>query len=188
MQIKSMASNASTGNMVAIFKILVFIVAGILFLFIAYKLFKGISGVTDFIGNIGGTSEEDKAEILGSSSYSNAQVWLDQTTGIQAILKKYKSVAAYQQARNISDTLLNKTAEEIHDAKKIGALNFFVNSTEVQNAIASLPTKAAVSLMALRFNTVYSKYDGTLKGFVNQHLNVREIDTLNKIINKKPEV
>jgi hypothetical protein len=138
------------------------------------------------LGSIGGTSEADKTEILGSNDFAAAQKWLDPTLGIQAIPKaKYKNVTEYQKKRGVTDSMLNRTAEQIYEAKT-GA---YANSTEIQSAIASLPSKVAVSLMALRFNTVYGKYaNGSLKAYIGNHLNVKEVETLNKIINKKPEL
>lgn len=168
------------------FKALAFFAVAILFLYIVFRVIKGVSSIGDAIGSIGGTSEQDKTDILSNPDYSKAQIWLDPLTGITAIAKsKYKKPSDYQKQKNIGDTLLNNTATEIYEAKTIG----YVDSTEVQNAIASLPTKAAISLMAGRFNAVYGKYaSGSLKGYISDHLNVKEIDTLNKIINKKPDL
>jgi len=186
-QLAIRTTSAVKSDPVGSFKALAFFAVAILFLYIVFRVIKGVSSIGDAIGDIGGTSEEDKTAILSNSDYSKAQVWLDPVTGITVIAKsKYKKPSDYQKQRNISDTLLNNTAQEIYEAKTLVG---YVDSTEVQNAIASLPTKAAISLMALRFNTVYGKYaSGSLKGYISEHLNVKEIDTLNKIINKKPEL
>jgi hypothetical protein len=193
----------------------IFVIALLLVgLFIVYKIYKGFSSVADGIAGMGGTSEADKTEIFGSSNFSDAQAWLDPTYGITQIAKSnFKLASNYQKAKSITDTMLNGAAEAIFEAKT----GPYLNATEVQSAIASLPTKAAVSLMALRFNTIYGKYLNfsktgavialavpmaapalialqqkgtavTLKTFLTQHFDVKEMQTLNTIINKKPNL
>lgn len=184
-QLAISAGSAVHRDPVAATKTVIFIALMILGLFIVWKLIKGFSSFTESLSNLGGTSEQDKADILGSEDFSKAQNWLDPSFGITAIIKgKYKSAADYLIKKGFSDSMLNKTAEQIYDAKT-GA---YVNSAEVQSAVASMPTKAAISLMALRFNTVYGSYVGTLKTFIGKHLTVKEVSTLNSIINKKPDL
>jgi hypothetical protein len=185
-QLAISTGSAIKSDPIGAFKALAFFAVAILFLYIIFKVIRGVSSISDSIGSIGGTSEADKEQILGNSNYSNAQTWLDQITGITVIARsKYKLPSTYQKQKNISDSLLNNTAKEIFDAKT----GPFTDDTEVQNAFASLPTKAAISLMAGRFDAVYGKsVGGTLKGFINKNLDVKEINTLNNIINKKPEL
>ena len=185
-QVAIRAGSAIKSDPVGAFKAFAFFAIAIIAIYLVYKVIRGISSVSDSISNIGGTSEEDKTQILASDEYAAAQKWLDPGTGIGAIAKsKYKSASNYQIQKNVSDSLLNRTAEQVFEAKT----GPYANSAEIQGAIAGLPSKAAVSLMALRFQVVYGKRaNGSLKAFIANHLNVREIQTLNKVINKKPEL
>lgn len=184
-QIAVQTGSAFKSDPIGSIKALFFILLGIVLIYVMYRFIRGISGIGDAIGSIGGTSEEDKAEILGGNDFSKAQAYLDPTAGIQDLVKAgYKKASDYQVQKRVTDTMLNGAAEQIYESKT----GPYANTAEIQTAIASLPSRAAVSLMALRFNTVYGKYAGTLKTFIGKHLNVKEVQTLNNIILKKPTI
>ena len=185
MQTNMMAARAGAAlhnNPLAIVKIFFYVAIIIVIIFLVYRLIKGLSGMFD---SIGGTSEEDKQDILTSKSYQDAQNWFDPVYGITRIVKAgYKKPSDYQLKKNITDSMLNRTAEQVFDAKT----GPYANTAEVQSAIAGLPTRAAISLMALRYNYIYGPRSYPLKTFISKHLSVTEVDTLSKIIAKKPEL
>jgi hypothetical protein len=186
MQTKQIAANTGSSiaaDPIASVKALFFILIAILIIYVMYRVIKGVSSIGDAIGSIGGTSEQDKQEIFSNNDFSQAQAYLDPTVGITDLIRaKYKNASEYQLKKRITDTLLNGAAEQIFESKT----GPYANTAEIQSAIASLPSRASVSLMALRFNTVYGKYADNLKTFINKHLNVKEVQTLNNIILKKP--
>lgn len=166
-------------------KVLLFVLLGIVLLYALWKFAKGFGHVTELIGDIAPATESEKQEVLNSKPYQEGIKYLDEKTGITAIVKGgYKNPSTYLAKKGISDSLLNKAAEAIWDAK----MPFYMNATEVQSAISSLPSKAAVGLMAGRFNLAYSsKWNGMpLMSFLTKYLSVPEMQTLTSIISKKP--
>ncbi len=179
--VKSVAGEKTTRIVSAAF----FIILGLVVVFVLWKFLSGIKRVTDVIADEAPISESAKLEIITKPTYADNIRYLEPTTGITAIVKGgYKTVSAYEKQKGISAGLLGDAAEAIYNAKWPG----YISSSEVYNAIASMPSKAAVSLLAFTFNNRYaSKFStGNLSVFLGKYLKVPEMENVTKIINEKP--
>lgn len=167
-------------------KALFFLILGILLIFVAIKFFKGIGKVTDLIGDFGPTSEAEKLEIIEKPTYQDGISWLDPLKGFSAIASKYpkNGVSTYLGLKKFPFEGLAKAATDIWDAKLPG----YIDQTVIYNVISSLPSKAIVSLVAWRFNDLYSaKWNGmSLSAFLSKYLKMSELENLTQLISKKP--
>lgn len=177
-----------------VIKSFLFIAIAFILLYALYMFFKGFQKVTDFTGEIGtdilGTTNEEKAQVISDTSYQDAIKWLDPKNGFIALAKspKYKNVSTsnYLLSKGIDGETLTKKANQIWDAK----VPFYIDQQVVYNAFTTLPSKAAISLMANRFNYFYEKkYNGAaLAKWLPQYFKLTEMKALAKIINSKPEL
>lgn len=166
-------------------KVVLFVALAILLLVVLWKVLKGFGKATELIGDLAPATESEKQDILTSKPYQEGVKALDEKNGIIAIVKAgYKNPSTYLAKKGISDELLSKAADQIWSAK----MPFYMNATEVQSAISGLPSKAAIALMAGRFNYMYgNKWNGLpLAAFLTKYLSVKEMQTLTEIIYKKP--
>lgn len=188
MQTKELAistGSAIKANPIAMFKVFLFIVLALVVLVVVYKFLKGFGRVGDLLGDLGPSTEEEKRDVIGDPNYQSALKYLGDQQGIFDIVKAgYKTPSNYMLKKSIPDSLLNKAADQIWSAKVPG----YIDETDVYNAIASLPSKAAISLMAGRFNYVNKDRLGfyPLNVFLSKYLKLKEMQTLTQIINKKP--
>lgn len=169
-------------------KVLLFLLLGVLLIFVVFKFLKGFSKATELISDFGPSTESEKQEVISNPIYTDNLKWLTQQAGPIEIgkTKKYKDTSEYLIKSNSSWDAVNKAADQIWKAK----MPLYISETEVYNAISSLPTKAAISLMALSFNHKYSKAFGgmDLNIFLSKYLKLSEMDTLTKLISKKKTV
>lgn len=182
----SLASGA-LANPIAVIKGVFLFAVIILVVFILWKFIKGINAVSNKIAELGPMSEAEKREIVMSPDYEAGLKWLDDRIGIETIVRKgrFKKVSDYLVKKNITSSIIAKAAESIYGAINGGA----DDEAAVYTAIASLPSKAAVSLMAQAFNTVYKKYtNAALSTFLSEDLDLTEMQTITNLINKKPEL
>ena len=124
---------------------------------------------------------------MSNPVYADNLKWLSPFVGAQAFAKAgYKNVDQYLAAKKITWDAVSKAADQIWKAKIPG----YISETEVYNAINTMPTKAAVSLLADNFNAKYSKLwnGGELNIWLSKYLKVPEMETLTKLISKKPTV
>lgn len=168
-------------------KTIFFIAFGILLIFVLFKFLRGFSRASELISDFGPATETEKQEIITKPSYQDNVKWLDETTGLTAIAKAgYKNASAYLLAKKMTNETLGKFAQQIWDAK----MPFYISETEVDNAIAAMPTKAAVSLLAFNFNYRFKDKVGyyPFNVFLSKYLKLKEMETLTKIIDSKPTV
>lgn len=187
LQIATRANTSVQNNPVGALKSLLFMALAIILLVVLVKFLKGLRKTTELISEAGPSTESTKVETITKTSYQDALKWLDQTTGATAIGKSaYKTIDNYFAAKKLSWSAVNKAADAIWSAKQPG----YISETEVYNAIASMPSKAAISLLALSFNSKYSKlWNGSpLNQFLSKYLKLSEMNTLTTIIDKKPEL
>lgn len=188
MQTKQLAISTGTAiktDPIGSMKAFLFIVLAFVILIVVYKFLKGFGRVGELLGEFGPSTEEEKREVISDPNYQNALKYLGDQQGIFDIVKAgYKKPSNYMLQKNIPDSLLNKAADQIWAAKVPG----YIDETDIYNAIASLPSKAAISLMAGRFNYVYKDRIGfyPLNVFLSKYLKLKEMQTLTGIINKKP--
>jgi len=181
------ANQAVQKNPVAAAKSLIFILLAIVLIFAVFLFLKKLKKGSDLISELGPSTESEKLDAVTKTSYSDALKWLDQTTGAVAIGKSsYKTIDSYLSARKITWSVINKAADAIWNAK----LPAYISETEVYNAFASMPSKAAISLMALSFNAKYGKLwnGGPLNVWLPKYFKLAEMKTLTSIIDKKPEL
>ncbi len=174
------------GSAKAFFYILIML----LLVFLAYKFLKGIGKTADLIGDLVPTSEKEKIEIISNPVYQQGIKWLDPRIGIETIVRKggFKTngVTAYLATKKYAFESLSKAAEDIWNAK----LPFYIDQTVIYNTFSSLPSRAAVSLMAMRFNDLYEKkWNGmSLSAFLSKYLKMNELENVTRIIMSKPEL
>lgn len=181
------AGSAAVANPIMAVKAIFLVAVIILVIFLLFKFIKGISSITGKLGELGPMSEQEKKDIVLSPEYQAGLKWLDSRIGIETIVRKgkFKKVSDYLIKKGISNELVAKAAESIYNAIKGGA----DDEAAVYTAIASLPSKAAISLMAQVFDTVYKKYtNASLSTFLSEDLDLTEMQTITEIINKKPEL
>lgn len=190
-QIAAISRNTAVGvkqDPAGAMKVLLFVLLGFLLIFALWKFLKGFGKATELIGEFGPSTESEKREVIENPTYQDNIKWLNGLLGAQAIgqTKKYKNTDLYLAAHNSSWDVVNKAADAIWKAKFPG----YISETEVYNAVASMPTKAAVSLLAASFNAKYSKlWNGAeLQVWLPKYLKLPEMKTLTEIISKKPTV
>lgn len=169
-------------------KVIFVILLAVILIYAVFKFLKGLGKATELMGEFGPSTEGEKRETIEKSSYQDNLKWLTPFSGATAIgqTKKYKNVSDYLQYKGSSWDAVNKAADAIWKAKFPG----YISETEVYNAVASLPTKAAISLMAMSFNQKYAKlWNGSeLSIWLSKYLKLPEMETLTEIISKKPTV
>lgn len=182
-------SAVGNANPVIVIKAMLYFALAILILFVLVKVFKGIGKISNLFGEFGPKTEKEKLDIVRDPNYSANLKWLDDKIGIYVIVKsgKYQkgnTVNDYMQKKNLTWSQLDDAAEAIYNAK----VGLYTNSTEVYNAISSLPTKAAVSLMALQFKKTFEKRIGgaPLSGFLSNALGIDKMQALTSLIGEKP--
>lgn len=186
----STAFNAvGNANPVIVIKAMLYFALALLILFVLVKVFKGIGKISNLFGEFGPKTEKEKLDIVRDPNYSANLKWLDDKTGIDAIVRsgkyqKGKAVSDYMLKKGLTWSQLSDAAESIYKAK-VGP---YTNSTEVYNAISSLPTKASVSLLAFIFKTTYEKRVGgaPLSGFLSNALGIDKMQALTSLIGEKP--
>lgn len=171
-------------------KAFLFLVVVLVVIFIVFKLVKGISTAADAVGDLV-TTDAERAEVMSDSGYQDALTWLGDQRGMVAIAKKFGkkgTIDGYLKSINYPRSQFGIVAGQIADARL--AIGFYLNGTEVMQAIASLPTKTTISLMAGVFNQVYGNRTGyyPLNTFLGKYLSVSEMQTLAKIINSKKDI
>lgn len=169
------------GSLKAVFVILLIIAAFVIF----YKLLRGFGKVTDIIADAGPSTEAEKLESISAPVYQEGIKWLGDRIGIEAIIRGgFKNIDTYFAAKKFPWASLLGAAEKIWNAKMPG----YISETEIYNAIAGLPSRAAVSIMAGVFNQVYKKSAGfyPLETFLGKYLKLSELNTLTALISKKP--
>lgn len=168
-------------------KLLLFAALALLILVVLWKFLKGISSVSDAVGDSFST-ESEKQEVISSPAYQDGIKWLGDRVGIESVIrsKKFTNLDAYLVAIKTPPAALSSAAEKIWKSKVPG----YISETEVYNAIAGLPTRAAVSLMAGYFNQIYKDSFGfyPLDVFLGKYLKLSEMQTLTTLINKKPAI
>ncbi|TAJ75200.1 MAG: hypothetical protein EPO42_14185 [Gallionellaceae bacterium] len=184
------AGSAAVANPIMAVKVIFLVAVIILVIFLLWKFMKGISSITGKLGELGPMSEEEKKAIVLSPEYQAGLKWLDDRIGIETVVRKgkFKKVSDYLTKKGVSASVLASSAEQIYKAVSGGVSE---DEPAIYTAIASLPTKATVSLMAQVFNTVYAaKYTGgkRLAAYLSAYLDLTEMQTLTEIINKKPEL
>lgn len=154
------AGSAAVANPIMAVKVIFLVAVIILVIFLLWKFMKGISSITGKLGELGPMSEEEKKAIVLSPEYQAGLKWLDDRIGIETVVRKgkFKKVSDYLTKKGVSASVLASSAEQIYKAVSGGVSE---DEPAIYTAIASLPTKATVSLMAQVFNTVYAaKYTG----------------------------
>lgn len=189
------AQNSSGGsamskvNPIAVIKGVLILAVIILVAVLLWKFIKGINKVSDKLGEMGPMSEAEKREIVLSPEYQDGLKWLDDRVGIETIVRKgkFKTVSAYLAKKSYGNAMLAKAAEQIYTAIDGGISE---DEPAVYTAIASMPTKVMVSLMAGYFNQTYTKYSGgkRLGAYLSAFMDLPELQTVVEIINKKPEL
>lgn len=163
----------------------VFILFAIILLFVVYKFLKGFSKATDFIGDAAGTTIEEKKDIISNANYGDALKWLQGDAWITQFAKsKIYKIEPYLNSKNITTNQVQNSAVAIWDAK----VPFYMDAGAVLTAVASMPTKVSISLLAYYFNGFYAKrWNGfSLLAFLSKYLNTKEMQALTEVINKKP--
>lgn len=170
-------------------KVLFFLALAILVIYVLYKFLKGIGKAGELISEFGPSTEAEKLETIGNPDYQEGIKWLGDRIGIETLVKKgftKNAVSVYLNKIGFPFEHLTKAAETIWAAKWPG----YISETEVDNAIASLPSRVTVSLMAMEFNRLYAaKWNGSdLATFLGKYLKLSEMNTLTSLIVKKPIV
>ncbi|GIV28687.1 MAG: hypothetical protein KatS3mg027_2501 [Bacteroidia bacterium] len=154
----------------------------ILVLYIIYKIFSGVKNIFATVGSTFNTSASEQ-EAAAETTYDDVQ-YLDPTIGFKVLVEKGYSG---QKINNYFDKIkfrsndADNVAKLIHDS--FGAFND--NEAQVYNAFQSIPTKVAVSLVAHRYKSIYGK---DLRSVLTDKLNTSEVQTVIKIISKKPKL
>lgn len=184
-------SAVGNSNPMTVIKVFLYLALAILILFVLVKVLKGVGKFSNLLGEFGPKTEKEKLDIVRDPNYSQNLKWLDDKTGIDAIVKskKYKkgeAVSDYMLKKGITWSQLSDAAESIYKAK-VGP---YTNSTEVYNAISSLPSKAAISLLAFIFKKTYEKRIGgaPLSGFLSNALGIDKMQALTSLIGEKPNL
>jgi len=173
-------------------KALFFLLIGLLLIFALYKFVKGLSKGAELLGELAPSTEAEKLEVISNPVYQSGIKWLDDKIGIETIVRKggprYKvnGVSTYLGDKKLAWSSLGAAAKEIWDAKIPG----YIDQTIIYNTVSKLPSRAAVSLMAMEFNRLYKdKWNGgTLNAFLSKYLDMDELKNLTTIISKKPEL
>ncbi len=171
-------------------KALLFVFLAVLILVVLWKFLKGFGKATQLLSEFGPSTEAEKLEVISTPVYQEGVKWLDDRTGYVALGQagyKGKTITSdYLAKKKITNGTLLNAAEQVWDAKWPG----YISETEVYNAIASLPSKTAISLMASVFNITYKDKLGfyPLNVFLGKYLKLKEMETLTALINKKPEL
>lgn len=178
------ANTAVQNNPAGAIKSLLFLLLAVLLLFVLIKFLKGFGKLSTLVGEFGPSTEAEKLETISQPTYQDALKWLGAFEGATAIGKKKLTIDQYLASKKITWAFINKAADQIWAAKMPG----YISETEVYNAIASMPSKAAISLMANSFNAKYAKlWNGMeLNIFLSKYLKLPEMKTLTTLIDKKP--
>lgn len=172
----------------AAMKVIFVILLTILLIYAVFKFLKGFGKATELLSDFGPSTETEKREVIAKPSYQEGIKWLNGNLGAVTMgaTKKYKNVDDYLYKHGSSWDVVSKAAEAIWKAKFPG----YISETEVYNAIASMPTRTAVSFLAANFNAKYSKlWNGAeLQVWLPKYLKLPEMETLTELISKKPKV
>jgi hypothetical protein len=154
----------------------------LLILFIISKVFAGVKNIFATVGGTFNTSASEQ-EAAAETNYEDVQ-FLDPTIGFKVLAEKGYSgqkVNSYFDKIKFRSNDADNVAKLIHDS--FGAFND--NEAQVYNAFQSIPTKVAVSLVAHRYKSIYGK---DLRSVLTDKLNTSEVQTVIKIISKKPKL
>ena len=172
----------------AAMKVIFVILLTILLIYAVFKFLKGFGKAAELLSDFGPSTESEKREVINKPAYQDNIKWLNGNIGAvtMAKTKKYKGVDDYLFKHGSSWDVVSKAAEAIWKAKFPG----YISETEVYNAIASMPTKTAISFLAANFNAKYAKlWNGAeLQVWLPKYLKLPEMETLTDIISKKKEV
>lgn len=181
------ASSVKTDPIGAV-KVIFVLLLVVVLIYVAYKFMSGLGRVGDLVAEVGPSTEPERKATIEKTSYSDSLKWLGDTIGAITIgkTKKYKNATDYLSKKNLTWETVDSAADAIWKAK----IPAYIDDVAVYNAFSAMPTKAAISLMALSFDTKYGKLwnGGKLAVWLPKYLKLTEMDTLTDIIDKKPEV
>jgi hypothetical protein len=174
-------------------KALFFLLLGLVLLVVVFKFLKGFGKATELIGekaNVLGTTEEEKRDIVTDPKYQDALRWLESSTFIVPVGRKFagksKPADLYLASRKLSLESLAAVAKKLY----LTLMQPVLDEGDVYNAIAGLPSKASVSFMAMVYDQLYNKglTPYSLADMMSKRLTTKEMETVTMIINKKPEL